>query len=100
MGVILRLVAWLIFWLAVAMLGAELLDFLETGRHSPVTLGDLWRAMDAASHDRSLAEISARIPAARRLVRTMLACPAWLLLGASALILMLQGRRGRRRRTC
>lgn len=96
---ILRLVAWLIFWFAVAMLGAELLDFLETGRHSPATLGNLWQAIDASGHDRLLGELAARLPWFGKALRALLACPAWLLLAASALVLLLQGRR-RRRRTC
>lgn len=96
---IVRLVAWLIFWFAVAMLGAELLDFLESGRHSPVTLGDLWRAIDAGGHDRVVAELGTRLPWMGNIMRTILACPAWLLLAVSTLFLMLQGRR-RRRRAC
>ncbi len=93
-----RLVVWLIFWFAVAMLGAELLDFLETGRHSPMTLGGVWQALDATAHERFRDFIAHHAAWAEPVIRTILACPAWALLAASMLILILQGVRKRRRR--
>lgn len=94
---IIRILAWIVFCFAMAVMGAEALVFVESGRYHPLTLGAVWQNFHMLSYIRTEEMVRALLSPKLwdPLLVAVLNCPTWALLAGSAFVLWAGPRRHR-----
>ncbi|MDA5192967.1 hypothetical protein [Govanella unica] len=93
-----RILAWTGLCLAVSVLGAEILVYLETGSYAPLTFAQIWQNLGMSSYVRAEDLIRLRIwpPLWDKGLLPVLGAPAWALLGGLSVFFFLLALRKRR----
>ncbi len=93
-----RILGWIFLCLAISVLGAELLMYMETGAYKALSLGGIWQNLHLTSYIQSEDLVTGKIwrPLWDPGIVTILACPAWVLLAAIAGLFFILSRQRRR----
>lgn len=84
---IFRLLGLLLITLALMALGADALKSLEAGAIEIRSLASLWSLIHQASFDGFTGWVSATVPSASAPLGTVLAYPAWAVLGVAGIVI-------------
>ncbi|MDF1734157.1 MAG: hypothetical protein P1U37_02655 [Minwuia sp.] len=98
--ILLRIIGYLLLFLAIAALGAEILMSVQAGEWVALAVGDIWAEIDRESI--GLVQVGLERYVHPYLfdpiLLTILLWPAWLVAGVPALVILLLARRRRQRR--
>ena len=98
--ILLRIIGYLLLFLAIAALGAEILMSVQAGEWVSLAVGDVWAEVDRESI--GLVQVGLQRYVHPYLfdpiLLTILLWPAWLVAGVPALVILLLARRRRQRR--
>ncbi len=98
--ILLRIIGYLLLFLAIAALGAEILMSVQAGEWVSLAVGDVWAEVDRESI--GLVQVGLERYVHPYLfdpiLLTILLWPAWLVAGVPALVILLLARRRRQRR--
>ena len=98
--ILLRIIGYLLLFLAIAALGAEILMSVQAGEWVSLAVGDVWAEVDRESI--GLVQVGLERYVHPYLfdpiLLTILLWPAWLVAGGPALVILLLARRRRQRR--
>ncbi|MDF1733553.1 MAG: hypothetical protein P1U49_18775 [Minwuia sp.] len=98
--ILLRIIGYLLLFLAIAALGAEILMSVQAGEWVSLAVGDVWAQIDRESI--GLVQVGLERYVHPYLfdpiLLTILLWPSWLVAGVPALLILLLARRRRQRR--
>lgn len=98
--ILLRIIGYLLLFLAIAALGAEILMSVQAGEWVSLAVGDVWAQIDRESI--GLVQVGLERYVHPYLfdpiLLTVLLWPSWLVAGVPALLILLLARRRRQRR--
>lgn len=98
--ILLRIIGYLLLFLAIAALGAEILMSVEAGEWVALAVGDVWAEIDRNSISLVQAGLERHVHPYLfdPILLTILLWRAWLVAGVPALVILLLARRRRQRR--
>lgn len=98
--ILLRIIGYLLLFLAIAALGAEILMSVQAGEWVALAVGDVWAEIDRNSISLVQAGLERHVHPYLfdPILLTILLWRAWLVAGIPALVILLLARRRRQRR--
>lgn len=98
--ILLRIIGYLLLFLAIAALGAEILTSVQAGEWVSLAVGDVWADIDRESIGLVQVGLERYVHPFLfdPILLTILLWPAWLVAGIPALVILLLARRRRQRR--
>ena len=98
--ILVRIFGYLLLFLALAALGAEILTSVQAGEWVSLTVGDVWAMIDRESIGLAQVGLERYVHPFLfdPLLLTLLLWPAWAVAGVPALLILLLARRRRQRR--
>ena len=98
--ILLRIIGYLLLFLAIAALGAEILTSVQAGEWVSLAVGDVWAEIDRESIGLVQVGLERYVHPFLfdPILLNILLWPAWLVAGVPALVILLLARRRRQRR--